>query len=93
MLICFSLSFVVLALHHHEDGVSHDNCSTCFYAVHLSNSAVQDVPQISLSVSDISVIVLKATVSLFVSAALRIQIELHLPNVQTIEAALIKATG
>ena len=48
LLICFSLSILGLAFHHHADGVPHDNCSICSYVSHHSNLVIQDFPQISL---------------------------------------------
>ena len=36
LLICFSLSILGLAFHHHADGVSHDNCPICSYVSHHS---------------------------------------------------------
>ncbi len=47
VLVCFCLSILGLAFHHHEDGTSHDDCSICSYVSHQSNVVFLDLPQIS----------------------------------------------
>jgi hypothetical protein len=60
--LCF---FVMgLAFHHHEDGVTHDNCPICSYISHHSNFSFQDTPQISPPTYDILLIFLENTVNL-----------------------------
>jgi hypothetical protein len=63
LLTWFSLSVLAIAFHHHEDGVSHDNCSICFNISLHSNAAFQDVPQIALSTSLFPLAALENTVS------------------------------
>jgi hypothetical protein len=64
LLICFSLSILVLAFHHHEDGVPHDNCSVCFNVTHHANVAFQVVQQVSPPTSDIPLVSLEHKISL-----------------------------
>ena len=64
LLICFSLSILGLAFHHHEDGVPHDNCSICSYVSHYSNFVFQDPPQISAPSYNILFISLENTVNI-----------------------------
>jgi hypothetical protein len=63
LLICFLLSILELVFHHHEDGVSHDNCSICSYVSHHSFLIPQDSPQISLLSSNILLVSLEGTVN------------------------------
>ena len=48
LLICFSLSFLGLSVHHHKDGASHDTCLFCYHISHDSLIIPQNSPQISL---------------------------------------------
>jgi len=64
LLICFSLSILGLAFHHHEDGVPHANCSICSFVSHHSNVALQDTPQISAPSYNILLISLENTVNI-----------------------------
>jgi len=61
LLVCFSLSFLGAAFHHHEEGTSPGNCPICSYVFHHSGSISQDLPQFSLSVSDVSFIPVERT--------------------------------
>ena len=63
LIICFSLSILGLALHHHADGVPHDNCSICSYVSHHLSFTFQDLPQISPPASDIPLISLENSVN------------------------------
>jgi hypothetical protein len=63
LLIWFSLSVLAIAFHHHEDGVSHEDCSICFSILLHSNMAFQDTPQVSLPTFLIPVASLETTVS------------------------------
>ena len=65
LLICFWLSILGLAFHHHEDGVPHPNCSICSYVSHHSYVVFQDFPQISPPGPDILLISLENTVNLY----------------------------
>ena len=53
LLVCFFLSILGLAFHHHADGVPHDNCSICSYVSNHSVLIPQDSPQISLLSSNV----------------------------------------
>ena len=53
IVICFSLSILGLAFHHHADGVPHENCSICSYVSHHPNLVIQDAPQFSLLFSNV----------------------------------------
>ena len=64
LLLCFSLSILGLAFHHHQDGVPHDDCSICFNVAHQANLAFVDVPQIALPTFYISLISLENTTNL-----------------------------
>ncbi len=48
LLVCFLISILGIAFHHHQDGVPHDNCSICSYVSNHSVLIPQDSPQISL---------------------------------------------
>jgi len=66
LIICFSLSILGLAFHHHEDGASRDDCPVCSYFSHHSNLVIQDFqdfPQISLLSSNVSFISIENTVN------------------------------
>ncbi len=47
LFVCFFLSILAVAFHHHEDGLDHDDCSICFCATHHTNSVSSSVPQVS----------------------------------------------
>ena len=55
LLICFSLSIVGLAFHHHASGVSHHTCLICSFVSHHPKSVVQDAPQIPAPASNVFV--------------------------------------
>jgi hypothetical protein len=63
LLLCFSISFLGLTFHHHQDGVPHDDCSLCFNVTHQANLAFVDVPQIAPPTFDISLISLENTIN------------------------------
>jgi len=63
LFICFSLSFIGFAFHHHADGGSHADCSVCFHVAHHSTLAFQDIPQISAPVSAILPVFVENAVS------------------------------
>jgi hypothetical protein len=54
LFICFCLSVMAPAFHHHADGECHADCFICFHVAHHSNQALQDIPQISSPVSAIT---------------------------------------
>lgn len=63
LLVCFSLTILGLAFHHHQDGVPHDDCSICYNVAHQANSAFVDVPQITQPTFTISLISLENTIN------------------------------
>ncbi len=63
LLLCFSLTILGLAFHHHQDGVSHDDCPICFNVAHQANFAFVDVPQIELPTFDIFLVSLENTIN------------------------------
>ncbi len=48
LLICLSFFIFRVAFHHHNDGVSHNNCPICSYASRDLDLVFQDSPQISI---------------------------------------------
>ena len=64
LIICFSLSILGLAFHHHTAGVSHHNCSICSFVSHHPKSVIQDAPQIPAPASNVFVIYLENTDSI-----------------------------
>jgi hypothetical protein len=50
LLICFSLSFMGLSVHHHKDGASHDTCLFCYHFSHDSLLIFLNNPQVSITV-------------------------------------------
>jgi hypothetical protein len=64
LLICFSFFILGLALHHHKDGVSHDDCSICSYVSHSSILTLQDNSQVLLLSFNILFISIENTVDL-----------------------------
>lgn len=40
LLVCFSLSILVVAFHHHDDGCDHDDCPICVAVLHHSPAEV-----------------------------------------------------
>ncbi len=63
LIICFSLSILGLAFHHHADGVPHDACPICCHVSHHSLLIPQDCPQISLLLSNVSFISIENTLN------------------------------
>jgi hypothetical protein len=63
LFVCFSLSLIGLAFHHHADGESHADCSICFCVAHHSTLAFQDLPQISAPVSTVLPVFVENAVS------------------------------
>jgi hypothetical protein len=47
LLVCFLISILGIAFHHHQDGLPHDNCSICSYVSNHSVLIPQDSPQAS----------------------------------------------
>jgi hypothetical protein len=64
LLICFSLSVLGLAFHHHWDGFPHGGCPLCSHALGHSLFILQDSPQISLLSSDVLFISVENAVSI-----------------------------
>ena len=64
LLICFSVSILGLAFHHHADGVPHEDCSVCSFAFHDSNLTFQNPPQISAPSYNILVISLESATNI-----------------------------
>ena len=64
LLICFSLSILGPAFHHHHDGVPHDTCPFCCHVSHHSVLISQHTPQILLVSSNISFISIENTANI-----------------------------
>ncbi len=63
LIICFCLSILGLAVHHHADGVSHDTCLLCCHVSHHSVFIPHDNPQISSLPSNASFISVENTLN------------------------------
>jgi len=64
LLICFSLSILGLAFHHHVDGVPHDDCLLCYHILCHSLLIPQDSPQISLLTPNVLFISIENTANI-----------------------------
>jgi len=64
LLICFSLSILGLAFHHHADGVPHDDCLLCCHVLCHSLLIPQDSPQISLLTPNVLFISIENTANI-----------------------------
>jgi len=63
LVICFSVSILGVAFHHHADGVPHDNCLLCSYISHHSNIIIKDSVEITAPSFDNLPISLEDTVT------------------------------
>jgi hypothetical protein len=64
LLICLFVSILGVAFHYHSDGVFHEGCSICSFALHHANCVFQNSPQISAPSYNIVLISLENSINI-----------------------------